>query len=318
MYSKGEAILFLGKVFGDYKLDGPQKNIAFYCPNCKDESKNKRKLSIKLDNFVFNCWKCGIRGKNIYWLLKKYHPSFCNEFQDNFIDSDVLDFEYIDNKEKTFGLPHGFELLIELINSNDKEIQQAISYLRSRGLVEKDFWYFKFGIARQDEDFKHRIVIPSFDEGGNLNYFTSRKFTKTKGIKYLNCNVEKTTIVFNELNIDWHNELTLVEGTFDLMKVNQNATCLLGSLLDRNHFLFQKIIKNKTPICLCLDNDAQKKQYKIAELLLKYDINVKMIELPKTVNDIGECSKEQFKLLYNNAKKIDINTILKNKIENIE
>ena len=62
-------------------------------------------------------------------------------------------------------------------------------------------------------------------------------------------------IIFNELNIDWSKELTIVEGPLDLIKTNDNATCLLGSSLTEDMLLFQKIVANKTNIKLALDSD---------------------------------------------------------------
>ena len=57
------------------------------------------------------------------------------------------------------------------------------------------------------------------------------------------------------LNIDWNRELSIVEGPLDLLKTNDNATCLLGSALNEDFKLFQKIVDNKTDI----GNDKTKK-----------------------------------------------------------
>ena len=46
------------------------------------------------------------------------------------------------------------------------------------------------------------------------------------------------------INIDWSKELALVEGAFDLVKSNENSTCLLGSKLSEKSRLFLQIIKN--------------------------------------------------------------------------
>ena len=69
----------------------------------------------------------------------------------------------------------------------------------------------------------------------------------------------KKQIIFNELNIKWDEELTIVEGPFDLTKSNFNTTCLLGSSLNESYELFKKIVKNKTPVLLGLDPDAMTK-----------------------------------------------------------
>jgi hypothetical protein len=99
--------------------------------------------------------------------------------------------------------------------------------------------------------------------------------------------------VFNEINIDWNEELTLVEGPFDLMKCNDNATCLLGSGLARDALLFNKIVENKTPIVLALDADMKNKTMSLAKRLHEFDIQVRILKTDG-FEDVGEMSKKQF------------------------
>ncbi|NIT99670.1 MAG: toprim domain-containing protein, partial [Nitrosopumilaceae archaeon] len=67
---------------------------------------------------------------------------------------------------------------------------------------------------------------------------------------------------------------TIVEGVFDLFKCNDNATTILGSTLDTDYKLFEKIVVYNTPILLAFDNDktGQRKAMKIAAKLREYDI----------------------------------------------
>ena len=103
----------------------------------------------------------------------------------------------------------------------------------------------------------------------------------------MNPRVKRSEVIFNEINIDWSEELTIVEGPFDLMKSNQNATCLLGSTLNQRHALFKKIVANKTPVLLALDPDASKKTQDIATLLYSFDIAVKVLDI-YPYDDVGE------------------------------
>jgi hypothetical protein len=117
--------------------------------------------------------------------------------------------------------------------------------------------------------------------------------------------------------IDWSQELTLVEGVFDLVKCNENATCLLGSTLDPSYLLFQRIIENSTPILLALDNDARPKSFKLAKLLLEYGISVRKLEIPKELNDVGQMTKQQFLGAREGAKLITTAEILRYKLESL-
>ena len=56
--------------------------------------------------------------------------------------------------------------------------------------------------------------------------------------------------------------------------------------------MFEKIVINKTPVILCMDADAQKKQHNIAKLLYSHDIDVRTIELSGR-KDIGEMTKDE-------------------------
>ena len=159
-------------------------------------------------------------------------------------------------------------------------------------------WYFKLGTCNKGK-FRRRIIIPSFDTDGILNYFVGRSIDDSK-YKYINSKNKKTDIIFNEINIDWTKELTIVEGPFDLLKCNQNSTCLLGSSLGERSFLFKRIIANRTPVIIALDSDMKHKSIKIAESLLGYDCNVKILNLGK-FSDVGEMTKLEFKDLKSSA-----------------
>jgi hypothetical protein len=120
-------------------------------------------------------------------------------------------------------------------------------------------------------------------------------------MKYVNCDVDKISIVFNELNIDWAQKLTLVEGPFDLMKVRGNATCLLGSELSERSVLFNKLLQHNTPVVLMLDSDMKQKVQKIAKKLSEYNIPAYIADL-RDKKDPGEMSFQETEAAIANAK----------------
>ena len=62
-------IEFIVGQFGEGTVSRDGNNIAVKCPSCgKDDS--KRKFSIRLDNWNCHCWVCGIKGKNLFNILK--------------------------------------------------------------------------------------------------------------------------------------------------------------------------------------------------------------------------------------------------------
>jgi DNA primase len=289
------------------------------CPGCKKEGKAKKKLSVRLGDGVFHCWVCGLKGQNIEYLFRKYAPSFLDEaramrFTKNENthkeDKDVTE----DHQEAQ--LPNGFILLASHTESTDPDIREAIRYCIDRGLTRRDLWYFKLGTYTSGS-FRRRVVFPSFDSSGQLNYFTARAIDAVKSMKYINAKVPKKTVIFNEINIDWRKELCLVEGPFDLTKTTGNATCLLGSHLAHDSALGIQIIRHKTPVLLALDPDAREKSHNIAKMLYSYDIRVRTVDVCAG-SDVGDMSKSEFVKLVSTAKVWERDSRLLHMISNIK
>ena len=173
----------------------------------------------------------------------------------------------------------------------------------NRGFTQKELWYFKAGAVAKGR-YRRRVIIPSFDSDGSLNYFTGRSIDADAGRKYLNPRVKRSDIIFNELNIDWTKELSIVEGPFDLMKATQNATCLLGSSLSEHHMLFKRIVGNQTPVVLALDPDAVTKTYDVAALLSSFDVSVRILKI-EDFSDVGEMPLGHFSELLHSAQPWD-------------
>jgi hypothetical protein len=155
--------------------------------------------------------------------------------------------------------------------------------------------------------------VPSFDEEGELNYFIARTFTDDY-MKYKNPPVSKD-IVFNELMIDWDEDITLVEGVFDCFK-SQNSIPLLGSSLNENSCIFQKIMLKSRKVYFALDKDAEKKENKLIKLFQSYGIEVFKINLGDK-EDMGEVELGEFKKLKQSANFTENDNYLIGKIKEI-
>lgn len=279
---------FLRGVFGSVALSHDSINAAASCPKCKNTS--KKKLAIRLDDDRVHCWVCGLGGRLIT-LLVQYFPNHVREYLGRFGGKHiVID---VDPSVRDVELPQNYRLLGPEMGSQVNEVRWAVNYLRGRGLSDRDIWYFKFGIS-DDPQMRGRVIMPSFDAEGKLNFYTGRALDPDAYRKYMNCAADKKSIIFNEINIDWSQELTLVEGPFDLTKCDDNAAPLLGSSLSEDSMLFLRIYQNRTPIVLALDSDMQDKVWqRIARLLDSYDIPVRILPLGQ-FKDVGEMSRGQF------------------------
>jgi len=285
-------IKFLEKIFGKAEVATDGLNIAVKCPDCG--RRGKKKLAIHVKTGQWHCWSCAVKGAKLGSLIKKYRPNFLEEFKRLFEGRPIGDLSHINDEKQPEPvlLPEGFLLLAAHLNSKDPDVRDTITYCHQRGLTDRDLWYFKLGTC-QSGQYRRRVIMPSFDATGRLNYFAARTIDSAKAMKYLNAKVAKKSLIFNELNIDWSNEITLVEGPFDLSKCNSNAVCILGSHLDETYTIFQKIVRNNTPVLLALDPDAADKAQKYAKLFSQYTINVRMLKHGK-YSDVGEMPRSEF------------------------
>ena len=185
-------------------------------------------------------------------------------------------------------LPREFKSLVNASNCYDTK--RVKRYLKSRDVSEEDIINWKMGYCSEGE-YAGRVMIPSIDDKGYLNYFVGRAYGDAFP-KYKNPPVSKN-IVFNQLMIDWTKDITLVEGVFDAVVAGDNAIPILGSYIKEDGKLFQEIVNHGSDVYLALDPDAEKKTRRIIQKLLSYDVKVYKIDiLPYT--DVGEMSKEEF------------------------
>jgi DNA primase len=300
-----DKIRFIESVFGTGKLARNSRNFDVRCPICAPKDPTKKKLAILLEDDRCHCWTCGYKAHTLAPLVRKYgNLEKLAEYRERFMPASernrrCLDIT-LDEELPKLTLPKDFKLLITA-SLRDPDVLGLRKYLSSRGLGEREMWYFKLGYS-EDPRWKRRVIVPSFDGNGELNYFVGRAIDKTRKPKYDNPDSDKLPIIFNELNIDWTKELLLCEGAFDLMKCQDNAVPLLGSDLNEESALFNAILAHGTPIVLALDDDMKvKKTPKIARKLAEYDIAVRIVRLPSDT-DPGKLSRSEMKQLVAEAR----------------
>jgi DNA primase len=183
-------------------------------------------------------------------------------------------------------------------------------YLKSRGLNRDDIVKWKIGYCPEG-DYKERIIIPSFDNEGELSYFIARSYTPGGWQKYKNPPAEKD-FIFNELYLDWRKDVVIVEGVFDAI-VAGNAIPLLGSTLRENSYIFQKIVDNCDEIYIALDSDAKEKEFKISKLFMSYGVDVYRVDT-SGFEDVGEMNKETFQARKKTADFLSLDNYLFEKL----
>ena len=256
---------YLTSIFESF-LGDPRKHneetgqIAFDCPACSADKglfhgDGKGNLEINYNKGVYKCWVCYETNRmsgQLEHLVKKYgtktHLREYNLFKPEYNYKENL------NQEKiVVRLPEGYKKLSEC-TSKDYKSDLAKKYLYDRNINDDIIKEFDIGYTITG-DFKDRIIIPSYDADGNINYFIARWFLKKKTkVKYLNPHAEKYEIIFNENKINWDATIYLVEGVTDHIVV-PNSIPLLGKFVsDKLKFLLHE--KAKAFVVVLLDSDA--------------------------------------------------------------
>ena len=283
-------------------------NYAFYCPFCNHR---KPKLEINMatneegKNF-WECWVCQTRGQSIRSLLRQLKTPKDQA-------ADILKYlpkgSYIEYKQLSIvELPKEYQPLYSA--SQTSVIANKVrKYLYERGLSSNDF--IKYGIGYTTSgDYGGRIIIPSYSQSGQLNFFVARTYDGNY-FKYKNPEASKDIIFFENL-INWDQPIILCEGVFDAMAIRRNAIPILGKSISTS--LYKKIITSKLQdIYVALDTDARDKAYEIAEKFLNQGKRVFLINLPD--KDPSEMGFKAFTKLIQTAEELDLTGIMMHKLD---
>jgi DNA primase len=248
---------FLGECKGHNEMTNQAQ---FDCPACSAdknmlEGDGKGNLEINYGKDVFKCWACqdvnDMQG-SISKLINKFGSKKIKKAYKE-LKPDIETFEKKEFDEVLVNLPEEYKKLSEC-TEKDFKASLALNYLYERGITNEIIHDFQIGYAYMGK-YYNRIIIPSYDSNNKLNYFISRWFSKeyTK-LKYLNPDVEKQEIIFNEGKLNLDSTIYLVEGVTDHI-VTPNSIPLLGKhispkLLELLHD------KAKSYVVIVLDGDA--------------------------------------------------------------
>lgn len=277
---------FLGEPKNDCSDNG---QLQFGCPKCIEEKgnnhANKYNLEVNiLKGQVFNCWCCSSEHDEMHGSITKLIKLYGNneilkEYLSAIEELRVSEYyklgcdrgEYSINsssiEKEEVKLPPNYKSLTHENFSNKK----ALDYLFKRGIEWDIINEYHIGYTVYDENHKSessRIILPSFNEFGELNYWTGRDYTSLPNRqKYFNPKVERKDLIFNEDKIQWDSDITLVEGPFDHIVV-PNSIPLLGKKLNTDYKIYKELVHRcNSNINIWLDGDAYNDVIEIYKLL---------------------------------------------------
>lgn len=304
----------LTSFLGESKQGGYQNGVEQYqfcCPSCAEDNGGSPDGKYNLEvNFVlgkFHCWKCDTKG-NILRLIKKYgNGSLASEYADDIkmiLSSMMYRLERYEDlariiEDEEIKLPKTFTTIK---NIDDLPNGKLKNFIINRHITQDMIDTYHIGYTKWDGEEKNirsRLIVPSYDNKGNLTYWTGRDFTGYDNRqKYLNVKADRKKIIFNEGLIEWDGDIVLVEGIIDSI-VYPNCIPLMGKQLYKDSKLYESLMKKSNAnIIICLDSDTDISETKrIYRLLNKGRLKgkIRYIRMDK-FKDFGEVFEREGKM----------------------
>ena len=307
---KNIVISTLSNALGSY-LTLKGNELAFYCPFCNH---HKQKLQVNTETQKWHCWTCNSGGKKLTSLLRKLDVDrkTISIIREIYGDSNWTPQQEDADTKVFISLPKEFISLAEEPKGFNPEYKHAIHYLTERGITQKDIIKYNIGYCVEGL-YARRVIVPSYNSDGSLNYFVSRSYYPEEKMKYKNPPISKNIICF-ESQVNWEEPIILCEGVFDAITIKRNAIPLLGKFPSKQ--LVEKIFMSGVDsIIISLDNDAINEALKAAEYFRKNGINVRMMYLKD--KDASEMGYEKFYEELKKTKEFSSEELLLNKINSL-
>lgn len=261
-----------------------RSQILWNCPVC-DDGRNKGNLEVNVEKSVYHCWSCG-ETEGTHGTVGKLFDKFGNKKLKKLylILRPEENEKVVRVKKPKVVLPENFTLFKDSHPIYPVR-KQAYNYLKSRGITDEIIERFGIGFCDKGSHMG-RIIIPSYNLKGDLNYYVGRSWDPHSRAKYRNPEAEKDQIIFWENLIDWNKDIYLVEGAFDGMFLD-NPVVMLGKHM--SELLFETIYnKAKGNVIICLDGDAWENAVRLYHELNGGELwgKIKIVKLP---NDRDVC-----------------------------
>lgn len=282
----------LDLILGEPKQDlDSSTQLEYACPRCIEKYGNgeirKKNLSLSISKHRYNCWRCSSEGESdmkgsLTKLIRMYgNERLLSEYKGivrSIRESEMYKLHYSDSdfnieapiiEKDELKLPPSFKKF----KQGEHYRKSAMEYLVKRGIGWEIIEKYGIGYTEGEEDlsnkkYSYRIIIPSYDSYGELNYWVGRDYIpNSTRIKYANPKVEKKKIIFNEEKLQWDADINIVEGPFDHI-VTPNSVPLLGkSLTNDCKFYWDIVNKCNANVNIVLDSDAKHTAYELYKLL---------------------------------------------------
>jgi len=295
-------------IFGEVNGLNVSSQIQVNCPLCQEReglSQPDGKFNLEISTLnrrrTYRCWKCsepnfsGSLGKLIYTfgtkidyeLYKSYASMYENysEAYENDYDEEAV--------RKKVELPPEMIYFSQMSPSNPEHFEAYNYLVNDRKISREIILKYRLGFCTTGK-YEKRIIIPSYDKEGIVNYFVARNYDveNKKKKPYDNPKSDKSEVIFNEGFLNWDSTIYLVEGAFEMLSFPVNIVPMLGKTLSPK--LFMKLKEMKPNVVVLLDPDAYKSAldlfYQLHSIYIECEERVKIVKLPNN-DDLDELRK---------------------------
>ncbi len=173
------------------------------------------------------------------------------------------------------------------------------TYLMRRGITEQAMALYRMGYV-ETGDLAGRVVVPSFDAFGSINFWSARTIWNETRPTYKLPHATKD-IISNEHMVDWTEPVYLVEGIFDEVAIGSQAIGLYGKFMQTT--LAQRLVERRPPmVYVCLDTDARREAMGLMKRLVGYDLTCALVDLP--AKDPGSMNEEDIRRVADVARPV--------------
>ena len=218
--------------------------------------------------------------------------------------------KYLANRKINEDIIKEFEIGLSLESKDDL----------TKLLMSKDYDLVtlnRIGLSNDNHDiYSDRIMFPLYDVYGKVVGFSGRIYKDNGQNKYVNT---KETEIFKKGEMLYHYHIAkeecrikksviVMEGFMDVIRAStidiKNTVALMGTALTKEQINLIKRLSNNIILCLDGDDPGQKATLNIGDMLLKQNVEVKVIVLPNPDDPdtyILNNGKEKFEGLIENA-----------------
>ena len=249
----------------------------------QSSKKFERRLSNNQSSFAFQLLDQLAIPKSILFKMLSLNTPYKSKECSDYLNSrciNIKQWKYFAYNEKTK------ELYILNINSNDRIIGMQIRQLdpnskKSRYLTRSLSKIYS-DIFKKDITVLIAKLLESMDNG-------EKYIMEEDGIENIQANLDRLSGLFNVMNVDMNNPLTIVEGPIDSLCI-QNAIALQGATKLNDYFDDIKMVR------FLFDNDKIGKEHSLNKLksnkkVFLWSMYIKKMNIKNKVKDINDIIK---------------------------